>query len=85
MSCGSTGTVNHFFTLLNDLTIMDKNRLVLTDQRFVGDAVVAGDDQALLALRFLAKGHRARHFGEHAGHPSGCGLQRVRQRAADRR
>ena len=33
----------------------------------MGDAVVAGDDQALLALRFLAKGHRARHFGEHAG------------------
>ena len=60
-------TVDHLFALLHDLTVVNENGLVLADERFVRVAFAVGDDETLLALRFLTERDGTRHFGEHAG------------------
>ena len=60
-------TVDDFFTLLNDLTVVDENRLVLADQRFMRITFLVGNDETLLALRFLAERNRTGNFRKHAG------------------
>ena len=53
--------------LVHDLAVVHEHVFFLRNQEFMLFAVQIRDDQALLALRFLAERHRARHLGQHAG------------------
>ena len=56
-----------FFTALHHLTVVHEDLLILADEEFVIVTVVIGNDEALLALRFLTERDGTRRFGEHTG------------------
>ena len=60
-------TFNDFFTLLNHLTIVNQDALILADQEFVIGTFIVGNHQTLFALSFLTESYRTRHFSEHTG------------------
>ena len=62
-----SGAFDDFFAALHHLTIVHQDLLVLADEELVLGTIVVRDDEALLALGFLAERDRTGLLGEHAG------------------
>ena len=58
---------DNLFALIDDLTIMNENVLILGNQVLMGGAIEIGNDQTLLALRILAEADSAGVFGQNGG------------------